>query len=141
MLSHICFNSFPRKCKCYNISHLRSVLTISKFTIFNVFIDQPEISIEGIGRVSSGGTAQFKASINNAVSSEWTNYWEKVKGMTTEKLILHDKKYTGSSNTVLIIWHVSKEDEGFYQASISQNNKTYISNSIELQVAEGNAFF
>lgn len=61
--------------------------------------------------------------------------------MTTEKLIFHDKKYAGSSNTVLIIWQVSKEDEGFYQASISQNNKTYISNSIELQVAEGKAFF
>lgn len=76
--------------------------------------------IERIDRLMCGGTARFEANAKNVDFSFWQFTWQKRTGNSKECFDTNQEKYKGSSNNILLIQNVSKEDEGEYQAVISR---------------------
>lgn len=85
------------------------------------FAAEPEIFLKGEDRVFCGNTARLEANVKNVEFSCWRFTWQK----RTEKSILecidtNQEIYKGSTNIILLIQNVRKEDEGEYQAVISR---------------------
>lgn len=70
-----------------------------------------------------GCTANFKADVKKIDLSLWSIKWHKLSGTSTESIDISKERYRGSTNTTLVIQSVCKEDEGKYQAVISQESK------------------
>lgn len=93
-----------------------------KFKFKDIFFAaEPEIFLKGEDRVFCGNTARLEANVKNVEFSCWRFTWQK----RTEKSILecidtNQEIYKGSTNIILLIQNVRKEDEGEYQAVISR---------------------
>lgn len=88
-----------------------------------------------------GGTVRFEADAKNLGFSCWQFTWQKRTGNSLECIDTNQEKYKGSSNIILLIQNVSKEDKGEYQAvlSLEWNGIEYkiSSNSVYLHVLGG----
>lgn len=108
-----------------------------------LFTDRPEIFIKGEDRVICGRAARFDANVKNADLSFWQVTWEFEKHTETGKQCIDTstEKYSESTKEILNIKSVCLEDEGKYQAVLTQesngNEYTVSSNSICLHVLEG----
>lgn len=89
-----------------------------------------------------GKTAYFEAECTE--SSNWSLSWQKVRGGTIQQIDMNVDKYCDSTDRKLIIHHVCKEDEGNYQAALSQvsngKNRIILSNVIVLKTLGGREF-
>lgn len=98
------------------------------------------LSIEGPERVLCGTTAQFNAFMNPENLKGWSLTWQKIKGLAHLPINSCTDKYIGTTDEVLFIQSVCKEDEGGYQAILSKNSKAQrlvLSNVIFLQATGG----
>lgn len=109
-----------------------------------ISLEEPHIVIKGEDEVVCGCTANFKAEVKKIDLSRWLIKWQKLNGLITEIINTSKEKYTGSTDTQLVIQSVCKEDEGKYQAVILQESKgienRLSSNIICLHVVEGILF-
>lgn len=85
--------------------------------------EEPHIVIKGEDEVVCGCTANFKAEVKKIDLSRWLIKWQKLNGLITEIINTSKEKYTGSTDTQLVIQSVCREDEGKYQAVILQESK------------------
>lgn len=105
--------------------------------------DGPEIFIKGEDRVIFGRAARFEANVRNADLSCWQITWELEKHTEAGKQCIDTRteKYSDSTKEILNIKSVCLEDEGKYQAVLSQksygNDYKVSSNSICLHVLKG----
>lgn len=91
--------------------------------------------------VICGDTALFEADVKTADLSHWSIIWQRLKGDTINCIDTNKKEYRGSTNRILVINSVCKDDEGKYQVVLSResNGPVYKSkNSIRLRVLGGN---
>lgn len=98
------------------------------------------ISIEGPERVLCGTTAKFNAFMNPENLKGWSLKWQKIVGLTHLPINSSTDKYIGTTDEVLFIQSVCKEDEGGYQAILSRGSKAQrlvLSNVIFLQATGG----
>lgn len=98
------------------------------------------ISIEGPERVLCGTTATFNAFMNPENLKGWSLTWQKIVGLTHLPINSSTAKYIGTTDEVLFIQSVCKEDEGGYQAILSRGSKAQrlvLSNVIFLQATGG----
>lgn len=90
-----------------------------------------------------GLEARFEASVKNADLSCWQITWELEKHTENVKKCIDTsaEKYSDSTKEILYIKSVCKDDEGKYQAILSQESigtdKKVSSNNICLHVIEG----
>lgn len=99
-----------------------------------LFTDEQEISLKGEDRVC-GDTARFEANARNVDFSCWQLIWQKRSANSTECIDTNQEKYKGSSNSILLIQNVSKEDEGEYQAVLSRE-----SNGTEYKISSNTVY-
>lgn len=103
-----------------------------------LFLVEPDIRIKGEEQVICGDTVEFKAEVKQADSFFSPIKWQRRKGQFVEIIDTTLEKYSGSTDTRLIIPSVCKEDALVYQASLSDgNNQTLYSNAINLHVLGG----
>lgn len=95
------------------------------------------ISIEGPEKVLYGTTAQFNAFMNQKNLKGWSLKWQKLVGLTHVPINLSEDKYTGTTDEMLSIQSVCKEDEGGYQAILSKAQFLVLSNIIFLRATGG----
>lgn len=79
--------------------------------------------------------------MKTAEVSHWSITWQRRKGDTINCIDTTKKEYRGSTNRILVIKSVCKDDEGEYQVVLSResNGPDYKSkNSIHLHVLGGN---
>lgn len=109
-----------------------------------ISLDEPHIVIKGEDEVMCGCTTTFKAEVTKLDLSIWLIKWQKLCGLITEIINTSKEKYSGSTDTQLVIQSVCKEDEGKYQAVIFQESKgienRLSSNTICLHVVKGILF-
>lgn len=106
------------------------------------------ISIEGPRNVLCGNTAEFIAVTNPENLEGWSVVWHKLLKCTltcTQTCInSNTEKYYGSTEKNLVIQSVCKEDEGGYQALLSQVSKTtdkrFVSSNVIFLQAIGGIF-
>lgn len=88
-----------------------------------------------------GCTARFEANTKNVDFSCWQFTWQNRTGNSIKCIDTNQEKYKGSTNIILLIQNVSKEDEGEYQAVLSRevNGTEYkiSSNSVYLHALGG----
>lgn len=84
-----------------------------------------------------GGTTRFEANAKNVDFSLWQLIWQKRTGNSIKCIDTNKEKYKGSSNSILLIQNVSKEDEGKYQAVLSRDRNEHKSNSVYLHALGG----
>lgn len=102
------------------------------------FLVAPDIRIKGEEQVICGDNVEFKAEVKQADSFSFPIKWQRRKGQFVEIIDTSLEKYSGSTNTNLVIPSVCKEDAFEYQASLSdRNNHTLYSNTINLHVLGG----
>nr|XP_034318682.1 uncharacterized protein LOC105324463 isoform X2 [Crassostrea gigas] len=96
---------------------------------------EPSICIKGEEQIICGDTAEFKAEVKRAEKFSFPIKWQRRRGQFVEIIDTTLEKYSGSTDTRLIIPSVCKEDALEYQASLSDgNNHTLYSNTINLHV-------
>lgn len=101
-------------------------------------LDAPGICIKGKEQIICGDTAEFKAEVQRAESFSFPIKWQRRRGQFVEIIDTTLEKYSGSTDTRLVIPSVCKEDTWGYQASLSAgNNHTLYSNTINLHVLGG----
>lgn len=83
-------------------------------------IDETDISIKGENEVICGKIARFLVDVNPAERPNSLVTWQKVRGRVIEQIDTSREKYRGSYDRQLVINSVCKEDEGEYQAVLSQ---------------------
>lgn len=109
-------------------------IIINHFWSYNLkifFTDEPEIFLKVEDRVFCGDTARFEADVKNVEVSCWRSTWQKrTENSILECIDTNQEKYKGSTNIILLIQNVSKEDEGEYQAVISR-----VANGIEYRLS------
>lgn len=91
--------------------------------------------------VICGDTARFEADVKSAELSHWSIIWQRRKGDTIACIDTNKKEYRGSTNRILVIQSVCKDDEGEYEVVLSQESIGPIyksKNSIRLHVLGGN---
>lgn len=107
--------------------------------------EKPYIVIKGEDKVVCGCAANFKADVIKIYLSCWLIKWHKLSGLITDIINTSNEKYTGSTDTQLVIQSVCREDGGKYQAVMSQESKgiedRLSSNIICLHVVEDILFF
>lgn len=111
--------------------------------------DVSSISINGKDEVICGNSVKFKAIVDQSVDQSlfpvWSITWQKRRGENIRCIDISDEKYSGSTNSKLLIRSACKRDEGEYSAflSIESNGKKYKleSNTISLLVVGGMALF
>lgn len=96
-------------------------------------IEEPMISIEGPEKVLYGTTAKCNAFMNPKNLKGWSLKWQKLVGLTHVPINLSEDKYTGTTDEMLSIQSVCKEDEGGYQAILSKAQFLVLSNIIFLR--------
>lgn len=99
--------------------------------------EEPMISIEGPEKVLYGTTAKFNAFMNPKNLKGWSLKWQKLVGLTHVPINLSEDKYTGTTDEMLSIQSVCKEDEGGYQAILSKAQFLVVSNIIFLRATGG----
>lgn len=82
-----------------------------------------------------GGTARFEANAKNVDFSLWQFIWQKRTGNSIKCIDTNQEKYKGSSNSILLIQNISKEDEGEYQAVLSRE-----ANGIEYKISSNSVY-
>lgn len=82
-----------------------------------------------------GGTARFEANAKNVDFSCWQLTWQKRTGNSIECIDTNQEKYKDSSNNILLIQKVKKEDEGGYQVVISRE-----ANGIEYKISSNTVY-
>lgn len=107
--------------------------------MLNIFLIGPGIWIKGKDEVICGDTAEFEAEVKQAENSCLPIKWQRRRGKLIEIIDPTLEKYSGSTNTKLVIPSVCKEDAWEYQASLSPNGNKYTvySNTIRLNVFGG----
>uniref|UniRef100_A0A8W8NTZ8 Ig-like domain-containing protein n=1 Tax=Magallana gigas TaxID=29159 RepID=A0A8W8NTZ8_MAGGI len=99
---------------------------------------EPGIRIKGKEEVKCGDIAEFKAEVTTAENFCMPIIWQRHRGKSVEIIDTTLQKYSGSTNTKLVISSVCKEDAFEYQASLSResngNKYTVSSNIIRLSV-------
>lgn len=102
---------------------------------------EPRLTLKGENEVICGGTVRFKADVNNADSFHWQFSWEKVKKNGIDFIDLSKGNHSGSTDKMLVIQSICKEDEGEYRAVLSReingNQYKVYSNIIYLRVLGG----
>lgn len=102
---------------------------------------EPGIRIKGKEEVKCGDIAEFKAEVTTAENFCMPIIWQRHRGKSVEIIDTTLQKYSGSTNTKLVISSVCKEDAFEYQASLSResngNKYTVSSNIIRLSVLGG----
>jgi hypothetical protein len=117
-------------------------LMFDRMTITNT----PKLTLQGDKDRKCGESACFLASYGDSeMSNNWIFIWQKLRGTITEQLDIGAEKYKGSSNMMLQIPKVVKEDQGEYRVIILREEKgTQLqipSNSISIVVTGGNKIF
>lgn len=106
--------------------------------------DEPDISISGKDEVICGNSVEFKANIDHSEFLFLSITWQKRRGENIRCIDISEEKYSGSTNSKLLIRSACKGDEGEYSAflSVESNGKKYKleSNTISLLVVGGMAF-
>lgn len=105
--------------------------------------DEPVISINGKDEVICGDSVEFQANVDQPVFPVWSIKWQKRRGENIRCIDISKEKYSGSTNSKLLIRSACKEDEGEYSAILSResNRKNYTgSNTISLLVIGGMMF-
>lgn len=105
--------------------------------------DEPDISINGKDEVICGDSVEFQANVDQSVFPVWSITWQKRRGETIRCIDISKEKYSGSTNSKLLIRSACKGDEGEYSAFLSResNRKKYTgSNTISLLVMGGMMF-
>lgn len=114
---------------------------ICVFSTKFLFSDEAGFSIKGEDKVICGGIAQIEAEVKGIETACRTITWQKRNGKDFEDINTQDEKYTGSTNKILVIQSVCKEDEGDYRAVLSvasnENNHEKSRNTIRLTVLGG----
>lgn len=97
--------------------------------------------MKGKEEVICGDTAEFEAEVKQTENFCLPIIWQRRKGKAVEIIDTNLEKYSGSTNTKLVIPSVRKEDTWEYQASVSResngNRITVLSNTIYLHVFGG----
>lgn len=88
--------------------------------MFVCIADETDISIKGENEVICGKIARFLVDVNPAERPNSLVTWQKVRGRVIEQIDTSREKYRGSYDRQLVINSVCKEDEGEYQAVLSQ---------------------
>lgn len=86
---------------------------------------------------------RFEADVKTAELSHWSIIWQRLKGDTITCIDTNKKEYMGSTNRIIVIKSVCKDDEGEYWVVLSRESigPYYKSkNSIRLHVLGGNKF-
>lgn len=103
--------------------------------------DEACFSIKGEDKVICGGITQIEAEVKGIETACLSITWQKRKGKVFEDINTRDEKYSGSTNTILVIQSVCKEDEGDYRAVLSleshENDHEISRNTIRLTVLGG----
>lgn len=114
---------------------------ICAFSTKFLFSDEPGFSIKGEDKVICGGIAQIEAEVTGIETACRSITWQKRKGKDFEDINTRDEKYSGSTNKILVIQSVCKEDEGDYRAILSlesnENDHEKSRNTIRLTVLGG----
>lgn len=111
--------------------------------VFHTFfvLAEPGICIKGKEQIICGDTAEFKADMKRAEKISFPIKWQRRRGHCVEIIDTTLEKYSGSTNTKLVIPSVCKEDAWEYEAYLSSepngNNYTVYSNTIRLSVIGG----
>lgn len=117
---------------------------ICAFSTTFLFSDEAGFSIKGEDKVICGGITQIEAEVKGIETACRAITWQKRKGKDFEDINTQDEKYTGSTNKILVIQSVCKEDEGDYRAVLSlasnENDHEKSRNTIRLTVLGGKSF-
>lgn len=106
-----------------------------------MFSGEADFSIKGDDKVICGGITTFEAEMENTESVCRSITWQKQKGNVFEDINTRNEKYSGSTNKILVIQSVRKEDEGNYRAVLSmKTDNAKRSNIISLHVLGGKCF-
>lgn len=101
---------------------------------------EPRLTLKGENEVICGGTVRFNADVNHADSlhCNWQLSWVKVKKNGIDFIDLSKGKHSGSTDKMLVIQSVCKEDEGEYRIDLSRtingNQYKVLSDVIYLRV-------
>lgn len=89
--------------------------------------DEPDIWISGKDEVICGNSVEFKANIDHSEFLFLSITWQKRRGENIRCIDISEEKYSGSTNSKLLIRSACKGDEGEYSAflSIESNWKKY----------------
>lgn len=104
---------------------------------------EPRLTLKGENEVICGGTVRFNADVNHADSlhCNWQLSWVKVKKNGIDFIDLSKGKHSGSTDKMLVIQSVCKEDEGEYRIDLSRtingNQYKVLSDVIYLRVLGG----
>lgn len=112
-----------------------------EISIWFFFSDDADFSIKGENKVICGGITKFEAKVRKTESVCRSITWQKLKGYDFEDINTQNEKYSGSTNRILVIQSVRKEDEGEYRAVLTiKTDHEKSSNTILLHVLGGKSF-
>lgn len=111
------------------------------FSLMFCVTDKPFITISGTEKVFCGEIARFKVIVSPKDLGGWSVKWQKLNGDVSTHIDLNKEKYSRPTDRELIIHSVCREDDGIYQAYLSQesngSNFKVLGNALCLQTVGG----